>query len=892
LSCHRQYQYTITRKKNISYLASSTMMKIEHSTVVIFGVTGLILTLLIRITTGFQISIPTQNYCNNVVLNTFSRKQKTEWRTKGTLLESQQRPKSIPIRAIWYDDDGPEKQANYREIQGSVPSIIPSKDSLSLSPSLVSSSSTSSSVIPYNIRTQHRDVVIVGGALAGLSAALYLSQIDPTRQITIFDRDDWSQKDSTKDGVASMAAAGMLAPSSERLPKGHLLDLCFASRRMYRDFCEMVETLAKESVGTEGEKYLTSPQNDDDKMKKDDSNNLPPWSVGYVASGGFLAPAFAGDSVATWAPPENDDGTPSSARWLDSMQVRELEPNLHPHVVGGWWFPEDASVDARRLTSSLRAACVGTGNIQLVPNCEVSSLDLSDGTCHGLWLQNGKYVKANTILVANGAWMRNLLPVPISPHKGQSLSLRMPLNQPPLLKRVLFAQDCYIVPKADGRIVVGATVEAGSYDPSVTPAGLMHIMSHALQLVPGLANLPIEETWAGLRPTTPDKGPILGATNWKNLFLAGGYWRNGVLLAPKTGYLLAMVMSGKQHNLSDKDLELLDAFAWDRFTSADKSATLTASSRYAASMYPVHTRSTQGVSVAVGTELGSYSTARSASAERAQDRGSLWSNNDSTNAENDAFERAATQGKNDGSAYTFGENPQGTSTISSSTTNSGDGDNTTEEEQDLTMDEKFPTFYEGSADAFTIASSTSGNYMASLEQPQRQQQQIQPKTDINSAYELIKANKAKFSPVVTQGEYVEDERPDPGFRIYHVDPETSEKRVVPPYTSPGDFLASLEKEKKASCSDTPPQPVSSLGSIQVTPYTNNDNSEDMNSALASSSRQNDETTYDGYQDIESANSRSSRADELQAMKDARRRNRLGQTEIDVSKIGVVDLSSP
>ena len=102
--------------------------------------------------------------------------------------------------------------------------------------------------------------------------------------------------------------------------------------------------------------------------------------------------------------------------------------------------------------------------------------------------------------------MRNLLPVPITPHKGQSFSLRMPSDTPPILKRVLFAQDTYIVPKADGRIVVGATVEAGTFDPSVTVGGMLHCINNALELVPELADLPMEETWAGMRPTTPDYG--------------------------------------------------------------------------------------------------------------------------------------------------------------------------------------------------------------------------------------------------------------------------------------------------------------------------------------------------------------------------------------------------
>ena len=362
--------------------------------------------------------------------------------------------------------------------------------------STASSSSSSSSNNNNNHRRnncQHRDVVIVGSGLAGLSAALYLTQIDPSRHITILDKTPLDEKGT----VASFAAAGMLAPNSERLPKGPLLDLCLDSRRLYSEFVDLVETKAQQA-GSAGEPYLRQSSSSSDEQSSNTKTNLPPWSVGYVGSGGFLAPAFAGDSVATWAPPD------ASAIWLDATQARELEPHLHPDVVGGWWFPEDASVDARRLTQSLRAACVAAG-VQLLAGeeYEVSSLDLMDGQCQGLWVKQGggMYISTKTCLIANGAWMRQLLPVPIEPHKGQSLSLRMPPDSPPLLRRVLFAQDSYIVPKANGSIVVGATVEAGSFDPRVTPAGLLHIMSHALELVPALQDLPIEETWVGLRPT-------------------------------------------------------------------------------------------------------------------------------------------------------------------------------------------------------------------------------------------------------------------------------------------------------------------------------------------------------------------------------------------------------
>ena len=653
---------------------------------------------------------------------------------------------------------------------------------------------------------QHRDVVIVGGGLAGLSAALYLTQTDPDRHVTIIDR----KSDST---VASLAAAGMLAPNSERLPQGPLLELCLASRSMYADFVELVEGLAK-------------------------TEDKEACSTGYIASGGFLAPAFAGDSVATWAPPDQ-----SGATWLDAIQVRELEPSLHPDVVGGWWFPEDASVDARSLTKALEAACRAVG-VDMMNGHEVTSLDLSQGECKGLWLDSGKYVSVKSLLVANGAWMRQLLPVPIEPHKGQSLSLRMPTDRPPLLRRVLFAQDTYIVPKADGRIVVGATVEAGSYDPNVTPEGILHILTHALELVPGLRNLPIEETWVGLRPTTPDKGPILGKTPWKNLFLAGGYWRNGVLLAPKTGQLLANLLADKP--LSPEDERLLSAFSWDRFTAKGGGKKLAASARYAASVHPIHKRQSGfGVAAAVGTELGSYSSARAAQEERQKDRASLWNSGSS----DDEFERAAALGKEDATAFSFGDDSSspGALALPNSTATTDDDD----------QHSPYVPF-EGSADAYTVPFSREDDTVPNEGET--------PSSDLESVYAQIRANKASQKVEMSADEG--DDRPDPGFRIFHVDSATGEEREVPPYTSPGDFLRSLEQES-----------TTELDSVAPTA------AEDTGVSDASEGDEYSEKTFDGYQTILKANSRQSREDELEAMRAARRSNRLGQPSIDESKIG-------
>jgi hypothetical protein len=216
---------------------------------------------------------------------------------------------------------------------------------------------------PNAINTIPKDIVIIGAGLAGLSAAMHIS-LNSNRQVTIIEKEDpFEQMEKTTAG--SFAAAGMLAPQSERLPSGPLLDLCMESRDMYTDFVQTIESITA-NCGDDAVKHLW--------VKNVDGCDLQPWEVGYSATGGFLAPAFAGDSVATWSPPAQKSG---AAKWLDDIQVHEMEPSLHPDVIGGWWFPEDASVDARRLTCALRASCVERG-VQFMwgESCAAGSLEL------------------------------------------------------------------------------------------------------------------------------------------------------------------------------------------------------------------------------------------------------------------------------------------------------------------------------------------------------------------------------------------------------------------------------------------------------------------------------------------------------------------------------------
>ena len=321
--------------------------------------------------------------------------------------------------------------------------------------------------------------------------------------------------------------------------------------------------------------------------------------------------------------------------------------------------------------------------------------------------------------------------------------------------------------------------------------------------------------------------------------MAGGYWRNGVLLAPKTGELLASKIAGIE--LSPDDERLLEAFKWDRFTAKDGGAKLAADARYAASMYPIHTRkSGTGVAASVGTELGSYSTATSAKDERARDRQALWSNDDN----DDAFEKAAALGQKDGKVFTFGDedSANGNPTV----------ENSTKELPALqeSTARTFPLSGEDTTDAYTVG-------YASKEE--------EGTTSMASIYETIQKNKSQ-QPLDMNTDEEPDQRPDPGFRVYYKNEKTGEVLEVPPYTSPGVFLSSLEQDKSGQ-----PEATSSVTPTETTTAT-----------TASEESGYSEQTYDGYQDIIGANAASDRQAELEAMRKARMANRIdNDSELDL-----------
>ena len=352
------------------------------------------------------------------------------------------------------------------------------------------------------------NVLIIGGGIIGLAIAVELKRQGV--RVTVVSK-DFVQ-------AASHAAAGMLAPMAERLTSNAMLDLCLRSRWLYPEWTRKLEEL----TGLE---------------------------TGYLPCG-ILAPVYSKpESIA------EDD----SAVWLDRQAIQMYQPGLSDRVVGGWWYPEDGQVDNRCLMRSLLQAAETLG-VEIREGVSVKAIQQRQGRVESILTDAGQ-LEAEQYVLAAVSWSSQLMPLPVRSVKGQMLSLRMPqkLHQPFPLQRVLFGDDIYLVPRQDGRLIVGATVEEVDWTPFNTPKGIQSLLDKATQLYPAAADWQIEEFWWGFRPGTPDELPILGRSSCDNLFLATGHYRNGILLAPITASLIADLI------LEQKSDPLLGKFSYRRF---------------------------------------------------------------------------------------------------------------------------------------------------------------------------------------------------------------------------------------------------------------------------------------------------------------------------------------
>ena len=352
-----------------------------------------------------------------------------------------------------------------------------------------------------------RQILIIGGGIIGLAIAIELKSQGVA--VTILCR-DFAE-------AATHAAAGMLAPQAEEIPPSPMLSLCLESRALYPDWIRKLESLTGLNAG-----YWTS---------------------------GILAPRYR----------QSKDST-----WLDRDALIKHQPDLSHEAIGGYWFPQDAQVDNRALAKVLWVAAQALG-VEIQTGVTVDRFELDTHitqleTNQGIW-------KADRYILATGAWSQDLLAIPVFPRKGQMLSVRVcdPLREIPKdrgnlpLQTVLYGEDTYIVPRQDGRIIVGATSENVGFQTGNTAIGVHQLLSAAIRLYPPIQHFTLEETWYGFRPATPDELPILGSSPYENLTLATGHYRNGILLAPVTARAIA------QWVLTEKPDPRLEAFHWSRF---------------------------------------------------------------------------------------------------------------------------------------------------------------------------------------------------------------------------------------------------------------------------------------------------------------------------------------
>src|SRR5499427_5350084 len=230
-------------------------------------------------------------------------------------------------------------------------------------------------------------------------------------------------------------------------------------------------------------------------------------------------------------------------QWISAAETRRREPHLAGKLAGAVFSPEDTQVDNRKLATALRLAAEAAG-ASVSEHRAVNAISSRGGHADGVVLADGIKVAADVVVLAAGAWSRSiaglgpeLLP-PVRPIKGQMLALRMDPTAP-LLTHVVWAPAAYLVPRRDGRLLVGATVEEKGYDTSLTAGGILTLLEAAWRAVPGIEELSIDEMWVGHRPGSRDDAPILGPGPMHGLVYATGHYRNGILLTPITSDLIA-----------------------------------------------------------------------------------------------------------------------------------------------------------------------------------------------------------------------------------------------------------------------------------------------------------------------------------------------------------------
>ncbi len=361
----------------------------------------------------------------------------------------------------------------------------------------------------------NKRALIVGGGVIGLGIGWQLAKAGCT--VSIYERDQAGR-------AASWAAAGMLAPHAEvHFEERELLNMGIQSCWMYPEWVVELET--------------------DSRM-----------NVGYRAEGTLIVGVDRDDARELEHLYESQKLLDLKVEWISGREAREIEPLLSPKITAAIWSKDDHQVDNRAMVEALIRAYQNTNGI-LHEDTSVDKIEIVDGKAKGIWVKDN-LEEADVIVLAAGCWSSDIngLPKavqpPVRPVKGQMLALRMEegvaLQKVIRAPRAKYPTDVYLVPKDDGRLVIGATSEEMGFDTRLTAGGLFELLRGAWEAVPGIYDLPVLETWAGLRPGSRDNAPILGETGIENLIMATGHYRNGILLTPITAReITSLVLTGE-----------------------------------------------------------------------------------------------------------------------------------------------------------------------------------------------------------------------------------------------------------------------------------------------------------------------------------------------------------
>lgn len=364
------------------------------------------------------------------------------------------------------------------------------------------------------------DVVVIGAGIVGLAAARALAGRG-VRVLVVERRRVGAE--------ASSAAAGMLAPQAESDADSPLLELALRAR----DYLAALVPVLERETGIA----------------------LDYSSRGLLEVAFSEAQAYELQTRLTWQRARSLAVEPLSAD-----DLRQAEPNLSPAARFGLFVPGDHRIDNVRLTRALAASAVARG-AAILSGRPVLALLVEGGRASGVCAGNEVH-RAPIVVNAAGAWAGLLggdpAPPPVEPIRGQIVAFDV---APPALRHVVVSPRGYLVPRGDGRILAGSTAERAGFDKSVTAAGLRSVLDAAIELAPFVADVPVADTWAGLRPGTPDGLPILGPGALPGLVHAAGLFRNGILLGPLVGEIAADLATNRAPSID------ITAFSPSRFAS-------------------------------------------------------------------------------------------------------------------------------------------------------------------------------------------------------------------------------------------------------------------------------------------------------------------------------------